>query len=315
MTGRRARSAGTGSGGEHRPRVRPADLARPIAGLGRARERPERPTRLRVSMRAAACGTSASTRCGSCREPTSALAAPRRVLHRLGVEALARRIVRLFVGPPSEYWPIEPSVRTTRWHGHDERDRVVAERRPDRADRPRPADLGGDPAVRPDLAARDLEGLAPDVLLERAVAAQVEVDPDPPVAVRAGGAIASASRGGRARPGWPGGRSPARWRASNVARRRRPASTQSTRRGRSRPRRAARAASRSWRKRSARPTSTRTAGRSVGGRRAAVEIGERAASMCGGVDRRSCGHLLGLADGPPPRASCAAGRSPGGPGP
>ena len=42
----------------------------------------------------------------------------------------------------------------------DERHRVVAEGRADRADRLRPADLRGDPAVRPDLAARDLEGLA-----------------------------------------------------------------------------------------------------------------------------------------------------------
>ena len=28
-----------------------------------------------------------------------------------------RRIVRLLPGPPSEYWPIVPSVRTTRWQG------------------------------------------------------------------------------------------------------------------------------------------------------------------------------------------------------
>ena len=89
----------------------------------------------------------------------------------------------MFSGPPSEYWPIVPSERTTRWHGHDERHGVVAEGRADRADGLRAADLGGDPAVRPDLAARDLEGLVPDVAFEVGVAAQVEVDPDPTVAV------------------------------------------------------------------------------------------------------------------------------------
>jgi hypothetical protein len=36
----------------------------------------------------------------------------------------------------------------------------------DGTDRLRPTDLRRDPAVRPDLATRDLEGLAPDVLLE-----------------------------------------------------------------------------------------------------------------------------------------------------
>ena len=42
----------------------------------------------------------------------------------------------------------------------DERHRVVSQGRPDGTNRLRPADLGGDPAIRPDLAARDLEGLA-----------------------------------------------------------------------------------------------------------------------------------------------------------
>ena len=67
----------------------------------------------------------------------------------------------------------------------DERHGVVPERRADRPDRLRAADLGGDPAVGPDLAARDLEGLVPDVAFEVGVAAQVEVDADPPVAVEA----------------------------------------------------------------------------------------------------------------------------------
>ena len=34
-----------------------------------------------------------------------------------GSRPSAARIVRLFSGPPSEYWPIDPSVRTTRWQG------------------------------------------------------------------------------------------------------------------------------------------------------------------------------------------------------
>jgi hypothetical protein len=53
----------------------------------------------------------------------------------------------------------------------------VPEGRPDRPDRPGPADLGRDPAVRSDLAAGDLEGLHPDGPLELGRAAQVEVDP------------------------------------------------------------------------------------------------------------------------------------------
>ena len=84
---------------------------------------------------------------------------------------------------------------------HDQRDRVVAERRADGADRLRPADLGGDPAVRPDLAARDVEGLAPDVLLELAVAAQVEVDAHAPVAGEP-----ALDRAARARSGSASGR-------------------------------------------------------------------------------------------------------------
>ena len=71
-----------------------------------------------------------------------------------------------------------------------------------------PADLGGDPAVRPDLAARDLEGLVPDVALEVGVAAQVEVDPHPAVAGEPavdGRGQASGSRSARmAGPAGPG---------------------------------------------------------------------------------------------------------------
>ncbi len=90
----------------------------------------------------------------------------------------------------------------------DQRHGIVAEGRPDRADCLRPADLGRDPAVRPDLAARDFERLHPDGLLERRRAAQVQVDPVVTVACEApldlpgqlGGQRVAAS-GGTAGPG------------------------------------------------------------------------------------------------------------------
>ena len=61
----------------------------------------------------------------------------------------------------------------------------MAERRTHGTHRPRPSDLRGHPAIRPYFAARDLEGLAPDIPLERAVTAQVEVDPDPAIPTEA----------------------------------------------------------------------------------------------------------------------------------
>ena len=97
-------------------------------------------------------------------------------LHRVGVEALGGEDRPLVLRPAQRVLAdraVGPDDAVAR---HDQRHGVVAERRADGPDRLRPADLGGDPAVRPDLAARDVEGLAPDVLLELAVAAQVEVD-------------------------------------------------------------------------------------------------------------------------------------------
>ena len=88
----------------------------------------------------------------------------------------------MLAGPPSEYLPMQSVAPDHPVARDDERHRVVAERGADRAHGPRPADLGGDPAVRPDLAARDLEGLGPDIALERRLAAQVERDPRPPIA-------------------------------------------------------------------------------------------------------------------------------------
>src|SRR5438105_9021150 len=58
--------------------------------------------------------------------------------------------------------------------GDEVRDRVVGERGADRADRRRPSDLAGHPAVRPHLAARDLRCLEQHVALERRQAAEVE---------------------------------------------------------------------------------------------------------------------------------------------
>src|ERR1700681_2288959 len=50
--------------------------------------------------------------------------------------------------------------------GRDDRDRVLAVRRPDRAGRGRPADLARDLAVAAGLAERDREQRRPDALLE-----------------------------------------------------------------------------------------------------------------------------------------------------
>ena len=103
--------------------------------------------------------------------------------HRVRVEALGGQD-RPLVLRPAQRVLADAAVRPDdAVAGHDQRDRVVAEGRAHGPDRLRAPDLGGDPAVRPDLAARDLEGLVPDVPLEVGVAAQVEVDPDAPVAV------------------------------------------------------------------------------------------------------------------------------------
>ena len=147
---------------------------------------------------------------------------------------------------------------------HDERHRVVSERGPDGADRLGPADLGGDPAVRPDLAARDLERLVPDVALEVGVAAQVEVDPHPAIAGEPAGdrrgqpigqPVGADARAGRSGRGGP----------PRTRRRRRPP-RRSTRPARSRPPRAARSGSRTARTgRPARPRRGRS-GRAWPGR-------------------------------------------------
>ena len=198
-------------------RAPPSPAGRPCTAGSPPRARPSterNPTRCRPSSGARA-GTSAGTRCWSCPSRRSGSPAAACASRPSGSRPSLRRIVRLLSGPPSEYWPIEPVRADDAVARHDQRDRVVAERRADGPDRPWPADLGRDPAVRPDLAARDLERLAPDVLLERAVPAQVEVDPDPAIAAespRDGLGQASGQRlmANAARP------VAARWRASKA---------------------------------------------------------------------------------------------------
>src|SRR5512134_2067993 len=98
------------------------------------------------------------------------------------IEALRGQDRPLVAGPAEGILaerPVAPDDAVTR---DDERDRVVAKRGPDGPNRLRPADLGGDPAVRPDLAAGDLEGLEPDGPLELRRPAKVEVDPGPAIA-------------------------------------------------------------------------------------------------------------------------------------
>ena len=157
----------------------------PVAGGARLGQRPERPPVALQHVAARAAGRPAHDAGRGAAE--EALAAPRRVLHGVRVEALGRQD-RALVPGSTERVLANRSVGTdhavTR---HDERDRVVAERGPDGAHGPRPPDLRGDPAVRPDLAARDLERLPPDVLLEWAVAAQVQRDADSAVTVEPAG--------------------------------------------------------------------------------------------------------------------------------
>src|SRR3954454_7065365 len=118
----------------------------------------------------------------------------RQLLESRKVEALCLED-RPLVARPTERGltdrPVTPDHAVT---GHDQRDGVVPERGPDGADRPGPADLGGDPAVRTDLAARDLERLQPDVAFELRMPAKVEVD------VRASISVEPArDRGGQSR--------------------------------------------------------------------------------------------------------------------
>ncbi len=190
---------------------------------------------------------------------------------------------------------------------HDERHRVVPQGGADGADRLRTADLRGDPAVRPDLAPRDLERLVPDVALEVGVAAQVQVDPDAAVAVQpARDGPAETARAG-ARPGGSGDRSAPRGWPRTWHRPRRP--RRPTRPDRSRPRPAGRSASRTGR--TGRPARPRP-GRSGPGSRVPGSAGRSWQSRC--RHRWSCGHLLAFAPLGRPRTPCATGPGRDGPG-
>ena len=184
--GQVARRVAGGPSGRGLDRRRAADLARPVALRAGLAERAERdPVAVLDPARVAARRPAHDLR----RRPSRTARSPRRAASSRpsGSRPSAARIVRLLRGPAERVLAdraVRPDDAVAR---HDERHRVVAERRPDGADRLRPADLRRDPAVRPDLAARDLERLAPDVELELGAAAQVERDPDPPARRRVAG--------------------------------------------------------------------------------------------------------------------------------
>ncbi len=202
---RPAASRGRRRGGRHTPA---GPVAAPLALGGRAERRPG----ARSVTRRACVARRQAVDLGRVRADV-ADPGPGERLELVGVEALGRQD-RPLVGRAAERvvadQPVAPDDPVAR---DDERDRVVAERRPDGPDRLRPADLGGDPAVRPDLAARDLERLRPDVALEVGPAAQVERDPGAPVAAEPAvdrrGEPATAAR----RPGRRAGRTGRRGRA------------------------------------------------------------------------------------------------------
>src|SRR5439155_14535675 len=103
-------------------------------------------------------------------------------LGRLGLEgrnvqALGFEDPALVLAPAHRIPPDRAVAPDDAMAGNDERHRVVGERGADGSNGLRVADLGRDPAVRPDLAPRDLERLSPDGGLERGGAAEVELDP------------------------------------------------------------------------------------------------------------------------------------------
>ena len=287
---------------------RPADLARAVARRRRLGERAERPPVLREHVPAGPARRPAHDVGRGA--PDQALAAlARRPPSPSGSRPSAARIVRLFSGPPSEYWPIVPSVRTTRWHGTISGTGLWPSAVPDGPDRLRPADLGRDPAVRPDLAARDVEGLAPDVALEVAVAAQVEIDAHPAVARQSplDGPRASVVRQGVRREHRASG--PGRVARGELGR-----LDAADARARSRPRTSGPIGESMRAMRSASPTSTRTFGRERGGG-GAVEGRPSAASRIASSEVRGHAVISWRSRRSPPRAPCAAAPGRGGPGP
>src|SRR5579862_2349576 len=122
-------------------------------------------------------------------------AGPGQALQPLRIEALRGQERTLVRRAPERVLAEHPVAANDAMAGHDQGHRVVAECRADGPDGLRPADLRGDPAVRPDLAPGDLEGLHPDVGLEARVATQVQRDVDPPITGQA--ALDRARQAGR----------------------------------------------------------------------------------------------------------------------
>src|SRR4029078_9447263 len=104
-------------------------------------------------------------------------------LHRVGIEALLGQDRRFVVRTAERVLADEAVAPDHSMARDDERHGVVSECRADGPDGLGPADLGAARAIRAALAPRDLERLAPHVLLEAGVTTEVERDPDAAIAV------------------------------------------------------------------------------------------------------------------------------------
>ena len=186
-----------------------------------------------------------------------------------------------------------PSLRTTRWHGTTSGTGLWASAVPTARTAFGLADLGGDPAVRPDLAPRDLERLAPDRDLERRRARGGRARSSTRRSPARRRSIARASFAGSASAGEIGAPDGGRGTGPRTSRRRRPARP-TTRRGRSRPRRSAPSGESS--RHSGRPGRPRRAHRAATRRRSAsTRRPRRGASRSGSVNWR--GHRSTSANG------------------
>src|SRR5260221_71340 len=103
-------------------------------------------------------------------------------LEGIRIEALGGEDPALVVGAAHRVAPDRTVAADDPMAGQDEGHGVMGQSGADGSDGLRVADLGGDPAVRPDLATRDLERLPPDRGLERGRAPEVELNGRPPVA-------------------------------------------------------------------------------------------------------------------------------------
>ena len=224
---------------------RTAHLARAIAGLGSSLERAEADPVDRHGSSRVPAGRVADDPASS-PTPCSGTPAGRAASTRPDRGPRPARIARLLSGAAQRVLadrsigPDHPVARD------DERNGVVAERRPDGSHRLRPADLRRDPAVGPDLARAGSRGLLQDLALERRCGRGGRREPRPAGRLRAAARCAwPGPRARRPRPRRRHDRSGSRWcartSASSIV-----CSTADTR-ARSRPRTAARAAIRSAR--------------------------------------------------------------------